>query len=107
MTLDEIKLSDNLLKTLFNTLIEFTLAQGGDGCGYLVCGKYYSVDYIADEFEKELRTRGWFGDVRVRALNYHRKDYEGYTLFTDRSNENFVISQKSLRDPYKDIEIIL
>ena len=100
MALDEIKLSDGLLRTLFNTLIEFTFAQGGDGCGYLVCGKYYSVATIAGKFEEELNSRKWLD-------NYYREDYDDYTLFTDRSNENFVISQASLRDPYKDIEIIL
>jgi hypothetical protein len=94
------KMSEDMLNSLFDLFLKAVWSQGGDGCGYLVAGKHYAYEDLANAFEDELRNRGFMA-------SYIREDFDAWTLFSDQSNENFIISQKVMRDSYKDIEIIL
>ena len=95
-----LKMPKNMLKPLFETLIKFVHSEGGDGCGFLVAGKHYAYEDIALAFGEELRDRGL-------SDSYFREDFDGYALFTDGSNESFIISQEVLSSFGKDIEIML
>ncbi len=108
--------SKKQLDAFFNAFLYGVHASGGDGDGELSCQNHYdtNTDYykeVADafgEYEQE-----YYDGRRVKIKDsYTRFDEfdKGYVIFTDMSNENFIISKYTegkTKGRYDDIFMVI
>ncbi len=85
---------DSTLNKLFDVACELVIEGGGDG-DILIVVKYHYGE-VVQKFDEWRQKDQHFA-------RYIREDFEDYTLFSDQSNENILISKRRLEGSYDSV----
>lgn len=115
---NKISVDSEYIKDVVSTFIKGVYSSGGDGCGKLLT-QHYDFRELADYFanfevpmysqEKDENGKNKISGTKKIKEMYHRIDYDDHVLFSDMSNENFIIGPafpSSKADRFDDITII-